>query len=167
MSLACYSATRHCCMQVLRFKTQVIAGVIRIDFMISINQAKQIVEDKNLFGVMNDTKWQAVYEIFQDPDLPLLYRSKTIDGEVFPEDHLRFDIREVFPQYFSSLQWLEIHSKEVVADGGLLPPRINDHTAVAIELANKAKARFTVTDYGIKIWGYIKVGENIEFYKNV
>lgn len=133
--------------------------------MESLNSIKQSVNDMNLFGVMNDTKWKAVYDIFQDTDLPFLYRSKDINGDAFPEGHLRFDIREVFPKHFSSLMWLEVHSKEEKSTGRLLPPKIIDHTAMAINTAQKAKARFTITEYGIKIWGYIKAGEDIEFYK--
>lgn len=126
---------------------------------------KKIVKQKHLFGVMNETKWKAVYSEFQGAGLPFLFRSKTIDGEIFPEDHLRFDVREVTPQHLLSIMWLEVHSKEEKYMGDLLPLKLFDHTESAIELTRKAKARFTLADYGIKIWGDTRPGEYIEFYK--
>ena len=115
---------------------------------------------------MNNCKWTAIYNLFQDDEQPFLYRSKTIDGEVFPEYHLRFDIREVFPKHLESLLWLEIHSVEKIEIGKLVKPKTIDHTPLAIKLAEKAKARFTITDYGLKIWGYLEQNQKIEFYKS-
>lgn len=122
--------------------------------MESLNDIKKIIEDEELFGVMNNSRWQAVYKIFSESDQPFQFKSKIIDGEVFPEDHLRFDSREVFPKHFSSILWLEVHTKD----------KNTDCTAEAIETAIRAKARFTLTEYGLKILGYTKLGDNIEFY---
>lgn len=93
-----------------------------------------------------------------------MYRSKTIDGEYFPEstDSLRFDCREVFPKNFKDIEWIEIHSKEKINRGELLTPKIIDHTDLAKEIAINSKARFIETEYGIKIVGYVS---NLEINK--
>ncbi|WP_461535051.1 DUF6678 family protein [Spongorhabdus nitratireducens] len=133
--------------------------------METLHSIRREVESRKLYGVMNDTRWQSVYKAFQSQDLPFEYRSVDIFGEIFPADHLRFDIREVFPRHFSTIKWLEVHTKEIKHYGELVPPLVTDHTPLAIEVAAKAKARFTLTDYGIRIWGYIKQGEVVEFYQ--
>ena len=135
--------------------------------MDNLKSIKMLIEHEKLIGVMSDCKWDAIYKLFQDRSLHFLYRSKEIDGSVFPEGHLRFDIREVFPIYHASLLWVEVHSIEKVEIGKLVAPKIIDNTAAAINLAEKAKARFTLTEYGLKIWGYVKQGENVDFYKSV
>jgi hypothetical protein len=134
--------------------------------MDNLNQIKQYIESNNYFEVMDNCKWDAIYNLFQNEDLPFLYRTKSIDGSVFPEDHLRFDVREVMPRYNESLLWLEVHSVEKIEIGKLVKPRGVDNTACAIELVEKAKARFTLTDYGLKIWGYLEQGESVIFYKS-
>ena len=170
-SLTSFAGTHTCgaasplCPTCLRplFKSYVFLGLTVLD---SLHQIKNILENNNYFGVMNNCKWMATYNLFQDEELPFLYRSKTIDGEVFPEDHLRFDVREVFPRHLESLLWLEIHSIEKIEIGELIKPETIDHTYLAIQLAEKAKARFTTTEYGLKIWGYVEQNQNIEFYKS-
>jgi hypothetical protein len=134
--------------------------------MDNLNQIKKYIESNNYFGVMNNCKWDAIYNIFKNEDLPFLYRSKSIDGSVFPEGHLRFDVREVMPLHNESLLWLEIHSIQKESVGRLIEPKIVDNTPLAIELAEKAKARFTITDYGLKVWGYVEQRESVEFYKS-
>ncbi|MGY0216446.1 DUF6678 family protein [Endozoicomonadaceae bacterium StTr2] len=133
--------------------------------METLHSIRREVESRKLYGVMNDTRWQSVYDAFQSQDLPFEYRSVDIFDEIFPADHLRFDISEVLPRHFAALRWLEIHTKEIRSFGKLVPPLVTDHTSLAIELAVKAKARFTLTDYGVRIWGYIKQGEVVEFYQ--
>ena len=61
--------------------------------------------ESNLISLMNNSRWNNVYLNFQDQNLPFLYRSKTIDGEYFPElnNNLRFDYREVFPKNFKDI----------------------------------------------------------------
>ncbi len=114
-----------------------------------------------LISMMNESRWKSVYSNFQSEELPFLYRLKTIDGEFFPQsvNELRFDCREVFPEKFKVVEWLEIHSFEKTKTGKLIPPQINDHTDLAIEIARQSKARYIKTDYGIKIVGYVKRSE--------
>lgn len=132
--------------------------------MDNLNQIKQCIESNNYLRVMNNCKWNAIYSLFQGEGLPFLFRSKSIDGSVFPEDHLRFDVREVMPLHNESLLWLEVHSIKKESIGRLIEPKVIDNTSLAIELAEKAKAGFIITDYGLKVFGYIEHNQHIEFY---
>ncbi|PCJ56936.1 MAG: hypothetical protein COA79_17510 [Planctomycetota bacterium] len=89
---------------------------------------------------------------------------ESLNGIVFPEGHTRSDIREVIPENYNAILSLNIHTKEKLPVGELAKVTFVDHFEWAIEICQVAGVPFSLTDFGISVWGYTTPSSNVKFY---
>lgn len=130
----------------------------------SKKQVMDYVSNEGLTPVLNNTKWNRLFELLKSNGSFFQYRSKNINGAYFPEDGTSYtpEIEQYWGNFLAK-EWLEIVSIRSHSRGALLKPEIEDFTKEAVRIAHEAGVKFTMTENGIKVWGYVRKSEHPEF----
>jgi len=135
----------------------------------SKNQVLALIEKERLIGVMNNTKWNALFKDLNEIDDLISYRVTYIDSTTWPDNEASLPFTSELAQIwgnFIAMEYLDIEAKISHSKGALLEPEIVDHTHKIIEICSKHSSKFSVTDNGVRIWGYFRQGNEPELYKN-
>ena len=122
---------------------------------------------KNLISLSNNSRWISLFEDLKNVDEMILFRSKSVDGSFFPDEEFSYTHTPEIEQYygdFKSMMWFEIVTKLENSVGQLVKPELIDVTDKIIGICLMNKARFTLTNTGVRVWGYVEHGDSQEFY---
>lgn len=126
----------------------------------SSKQIRAYVSAKGLTALMNNTKWRRLFEALNAHQRMFMYRRQDLDGSTFPEDGLSFTPEiEQYWGAFNRIETFDILAYKEIRLGVLLEPKIEDFSNELIELAKSVGARFTLIDRGIRVWGYVRPGD--------
>jgi len=128
-------------------------------------QVKEYVLREGITSVLNDTKWNRLFDLLEANPKFFQYRRTDLDGSTFPEDGVSFTPE--LAQYWGNfwvMEWLDILSYRVHSKGALLKPDIEDFTNELVALAQDAGVKFTILERGIRVWGYIRKGVSPDFF---
>ncbi|MDR7377528.1 hypothetical protein J2X19_002207 [Rhodoferax ferrireducens] len=123
---------------------------------------RRYLADQQLVSVLNTTKWKRLLDELCREDLPLHFHRKDINESERPEQRWDGDIFHVFGDC-EIIEWLEIRAKLSVSRGQLLEPEIHDFTDKLIAATRRAKVPFSLTHEGIRVWGYIRAGSDVQW----
>jgi hypothetical protein len=118
--------------------------------------------DQQLVSVLNKTKWERLFEELRRESLPVDFRRKDINEAENSDGRWDGDIFHVFGGC-EVIEWLDIRAKLSVSRGKLLEPEIHDFTTELVAAAKRAKIPYSVTHEGIRVWGYIGAGSNVQW----
>jgi len=139
---------------------------------INITSKKQVlslVEKERLIGVMNNTKWNALFNDLNEVDDLISYRVTYIDGTTWPDNEASFPYTTELEQIwgnFVAMEYLDIDARISHSKGALLEPEIVNHIQAIIDICKKHSVKFSIIDTGVRIWGYFRQGNEPELYKN-
>jgi len=128
----------------------------------------ELIEKENMFGVMNSTKWNLLFEAFNRLDELLNYRVTNIDGSTWPDQDASFSYTSELVQIwgdFMAMEYVDIDARISNSKGALLKSEIIDHKKQVIDICLKQSAKFAETRNGIRVWGYFRHGKIPELYE--
>ena len=129
----------------------------------------ELIEKESMIGVMNNTKWNSLFEGLNTIDDLLSYRVTYIDGSTWPDEEASFPYTSELAQIwgnFKAMEYLDIDAKISHSKGALLNSEVIDHKQKVVELCVKQNAKFSATENGIRIWGYFRHGKIPELHEN-
>ena len=135
----------------------------------SKKQVLSLVEKERLVGVMNNTKWNALFKDLNEVDELITFRVTYIDGTNWPDHESSLPYTPELAQIWGSfiaMEYLDIDTRISHSKGALLEPEIVNHIQSIINICTKQSAKFSVTEQGVRIWGYFRQGNEPELYKN-
>jgi len=115
------------------------------------------IEREGLVCVMNDTKWQRLFDALQPIQGWLDFRRKDVRGNERESESWCSDLYMMLGNW-SSIEWLDIRAQRSIPRGALLQPRIEDSTPLLIQSVRRAGVRFSQHEHCIRIWGYLRTG---------
>ena len=126
------------------------------------NTIRLAVEQQGLHGVMNNTRWKETINSLLTCEHHFEYECSYVDFGGNEDFGSRFDVREVLPEYYSQILHLDIHTLNYEHIGELVKPKHINKSHLAFPYLKKA--RYVVTDFGVRVYGYVKAGENVVFH---
>ena len=139
-----------------------------LDFKLSIkifkNKVMNLVEQKNMTSVMNNTKWfELISSVIKMPFQPP-YHLKFITDEdenelqIFNEDVCYtgdWDEEILYP--FFNIEWVKVRPRYLVFRGHLVEDEIIDETDLFIEVLKKHSIPYEEQDGAFIIYGYKRI----------
>ncbi|EGQ7779456.1 TPA: DUF6678 family protein [Vibrio parahaemolyticus] len=128
----------------------------------------KLIDNNGLFGVMNNTKWNNLLAALSDIDELLSYRVTYIDGSTWPESDTSYQYTSELAQIwgnFRAIHFIDIDARISHSRGVLLEPEVLDHRDKVIAICKEQNAKISLTECGVRIWGYFQHGKDIEMYK--
>lgn len=127
-------------------------------------QVRAYVEAEGITSVLNNTKWQRLFEILNESPINFRYRRTDLDGNIFPKENSppTGEIAQIYGD-FLIMEFLEVTALVETRTGMLTNPKIEDFTQELISLAHQAGVKFTEILHGVKIYGYVRRSENPAF----
>ena len=125
-------------------------------------------DPEQLIGVMNNTKWNALFSDLNEIDEIISYKVTHIDGSTWPEKEANFPYTSELAQIwgnFLAMEYLDIDARISHSKGALLSPQVVDHKDKIIAICKKHNAKFSVTENGIRIWGYFRHDNEPELHQ--
>ena len=135
----------------------------------SKHQVMELIEKERLIGVMNNTKWNALFSALEEIDELISYKVTYIDGSCWPEADASFPYTSELAQIwgnFIALEYLDIDARLSYSKGALLKPEIIDHKEKVIAICKRHNTKFSDTENGLRIWGYFRHGNEPKLYEN-
>ena len=129
---------------------------------IRTGKLRRHLTDSSFVSVLNKTKWNRLIEVLNQSHLPLGFRRKDLGEAESAEQRWDGDMFHVFGGC-EAIEWLDIQAKLPINRGKLLKPEVQDSTSELIAVARKAKVPFSLTPDGIRIWGYIRAGADVQW----
>lgn len=114
--------------------------------------------------VLNNTKWQRLFDLLHQSPCSFRYRRADLDGAIFPEEgvHPTGEVAQIYGEFWS-MEHLEITAITETRTHMLLTPEAENFTPQLVALAQEAGVRFILIDQGIKVYGYIRSSDNPAF----
>ncbi len=128
----------------------------------------KLIDSNRLFGVMNNTKWNNLLAALSDIDELLSYRVTYVDGATWPESDSSYQYTSELAQIwgnFRAIHFIDIDARISHSRGVLLEPEVLDHRDKVIAICKEQNAKISLTECGVRIWGYFQHGKDIEMYK--
>ncbi|EJY0701185.1 hypothetical protein OE878_004672, partial [Vibrio parahaemolyticus] len=103
-----------------------------------------------------------------DIDELLSYRVTYIDGSTWPESDSSYQYTSELAQIwgnFRAIHFIDIDARISHSRGVLLEPEVRDHRDKVIAICKEQNAKISLTECGVRIWGYFQHGKDIEMYK--
>ena len=127
-----------------------------------------MIEEENLIGVMNNTRWNALFNGLSNIDEMIKFRVTYIDGSYWPDDESNreytVEIEQIWGNFIAT-EYLDIITKIEKLKGALIKPEIIDVTQQVIKLCIANKANISLIESGVRVWGYYRHGEIPELYE--
>jgi hypothetical protein len=123
---------------------------------------RSYIEREQLSGVLNDTKWQLLFESLRAIEGKLDFLRRDVRDSDISEPRWDSDIYHVFGCW-ENIEWLCIRAKLSFPQGALLPPKIENFTNELIDAVKKIGIPYSKTEDGIKVWGYLRPGVGPEW----
>ena len=115
------------------------------------------IDRERLVSVMNDTKWQRLFNALQRIEGWLDFRRKDVRESEASSEMWCSDFYMMFGGW-TSIEWLDIRAVRVFRRGLLLKPQIDDKTERLIEAVKEVGVPFSRHENYIRIWGYLRPG---------
>jgi len=115
------------------------------------------INREQLVSVMNDTKWQRLFNALQPMECWLDFRRKDVRESDAASESWHTDLYHMMGGW-RSIEWLDIRARETIWPGFLIKPKIVDKTATLIEAIKGAGVPFSRHENYIRIWGYVRPG---------
>lgn len=115
------------------------------------------IEREQLVSVMNDTKWQQLFDVLEPIQGWLDFRRKDVRGGEPESESWCSDLYMMLGNW-RSIEWLDIRAERTIPRGALLEPKIEDTTALLIQSVKQAGVRFFQQEHCIRVWGYVRPG---------
>jgi hypothetical protein len=134
------------------------------------SKLKEIVERDKLTSVMNNSRWNALFESLAQIEEMIHFRTTYIDGTCFPELGGSSEYTPEIEQFwgnFLAVEYLDIVSKLSVSHGALMEPEVHDYTKKVVEVCLNNKAKTSLTKNGVRVWGYFRPGSVPDLIKGV
>ncbi|WP_147378818.1 DUF6678 family protein [Motilimonas pumila] len=128
----------------------------------SISKFTEIIEKERLIGLMNNTKWNALFSELNLIEEMIQYKSQYIDGSIFPDHDSSYEFTPELQQIwgnFKSIEYVDVITIIKRDIGKLLDPEIVDLTKDILEICNVLNVKVSAINSGIRIWGYHRHGE--------
>lgn len=123
---------------------------------------KNYIEREQLSGVLNDTKWQKLFDALEPLQEKLDFLRKDVRDAENTKPRWDSDLYHVFGLW-ENIEWICIRAKLSIPQGALLEPKIEDYTNELISVLKKTSIPYSRTADGIKIWGYLRSGVSPEW----
>ena len=120
---------------------------------------KRYASRNGLSGVLNDTKWNELFELLKPMQGKLSFLRKDVRESEISAQMWNGDFYHNFGQC-ENIEWLCISAQLSIRQGTLLSPKIEDHTEELILLVLRSGIPFSRTEEGVKIWGYLRPDSN-------
>lgn len=116
------------------------------------------VEENQITCVLNDTKWERLFNELKEIDGVLDFQRKDLDEEEEPNpEYWDGDLYHIIGEW-QQIEWLNIRALVSESKGALLEPVITDHIDSLINALSKANIPFEKHNDGVRIWGYLRPG---------
>jgi hypothetical protein len=115
------------------------------------------IEREQLVSVMNDTKWQRLFDVLEPIQGSLDFRRKDVRRNERGSERWCSDFYMMLGGW-SSIEWLDIRARLSVPRGALLQSKVQDNTPCLIQAVRRAGVRFCLHEQCIRIWGYLRPG---------
>jgi len=136
----------------------------------SKNQVLELIEKERLIGVMNNTKWNALFSDLNKVDELISYRVTYIDGTTWPDKDSSFSFTSELAQIwgnFIAMEYLDIDARISHSRGALLEPDIIDYTSKIIDICSNHSVKMSLSNNWVRVWGYFRQGDEPELYKHI
>lgn len=120
------------------------------------------IEREQLVSVMNDTKWQSLFDALEPIQGLLDFRRKDVRADKRNPESWCSDFYLMFGGWIS-IEWLDIRAQRTIHRGALVQPKIEDNTALLIQSVRRVRVRFSQDPHCIRIWGYLRPGVSLSF----
>ncbi len=123
----------------------------------------KIIQDRQLYSVMNNTKWYNLFSELNEIEESIRFRVKSIDNDYFPENKIDFtgELQQINRE-FISIEHLDIDPYIKVNRGELMKPLINDLSSRIINILEALKINYKKEDSYIRIYGYLDLDKTSE-----
>jgi hypothetical protein len=121
----------------------------------------EIVEKEKLIAVMNNTKWNALFNELNLVEEMIQFKANYIDGSKFPDYESSSEFTPELQQIwgnFVALEYVDIVTIIKRNIGQLLDPEITDVTKSVLKICHKHNAKVSTIQSGLRIWGYHRHG---------
>jgi len=128
-------------------------------------QISEYVNRNRLYGVMNTSKWNRLFESLADIDELITFKAVYIDGFTWPSKDESWQFTPELEQIwgnFAALEYLEINTQVISERGALISPQITDYKSKVATLCSQQKVKYSFFDKGIRVWGYFRHGQEPE-----
>ncbi|WP_040306636.1 DUF6678 family protein [Agarivorans albus] len=138
--------------------------------MLNHNSKFQIInfiEQHKLNGVMNNTKWNKLFHDLNEVDELISFKVTYIDGTTWPEPEATFPFTSELAQIwgnFLALEFIDINAKISHSRGALLNDEVVDHIGKIIQICIDNSAKFSITEEGVRIYGYLRHSDSVQLY---
>ncbi|MEH6472813.1 MAG: DUF6678 family protein [Halopseudomonas sp.] len=125
----------------------------------SHHQVMELIEGQRLIGAMNNTRWNALFNDLNNVEEMLSYKVTYIDGSCWPEadsGHSETSEIEQIWGNFIAMEFLDIRTKIEKPRGALVSPETVDITVQVTNLCAINKAKISLTEHGVRVWGYFR-----------
>ncbi|PQJ63634.1 hypothetical protein BTO10_02155 [Vibrio chagasii] len=133
----------------------------------SKQQVKSFVAKNNFIPVMNNTKWKELFDLLNQVDDLISFRVTYVDQTTWPEPDSSFTYTSELAQIwgnFLAIEFIDISAQISHPQGALLKPVVVDHIDKIINICNSKSAKFSITDDGIRIYGYLRHGLDVNVH---
>lgn len=120
-----------------------------------------LVEQKNMFSIMNNTKWRELQKSVQKLPFPPPYIMKLITDKNEPQSFDKdvwyigdWNDEVLFP--FFNIEWIKVRPRYVKHRGQLIDDEIIDETELFIEILEKYSIPYEEENGTFLIYGYKK-----------
>ncbi|WP_088071967.1 DUF6678 family protein [Gottfriedia luciferensis] len=131
-------------------------------------KVQTIITSKQLSSVMNNTKWEKLYNaILESLPLPPAYQVKYVtEDTLFPENFEDLwtwgDWKQGLRPFYL-IEWIRVRPSYIEERGGLLEPKIIDIKKELIAIFKEFKIPYLDKNNSIYIYGYVKSTENLTY----
>ena len=123
---------------------------------IDAERLARCINREQLVSVMNDTKWQRLFNALQPIEGWLDFRRKSV-RESDASESWHTDLYHMMGGW-SNIEWLDIRAIKAISRGALVKPKVEDKTATLIEAVKGVGVPFSRHENYIRIWGYLRPG---------
>ncbi|MCG9697924.1 DUF6678 family protein [Shewanella sp. Isolate11] len=130
-----------------------------------ISKFTEIIEKERLIGLMNNTKWNALFSELNLIEEMIQYKAHYIDGSMFPDHETSYEFTPELQQIwgnFIAIEYVDVITIIKRDIGKLLEPEIVDVTKAILEICNEHNVKVSVINSGVRVWGYHRHGEILE-----
>ncbi|MDX2109089.1 MAG: DUF6678 family protein [Verrucomicrobiota bacterium] len=124
---------------------------------IDADRLARYIAREQLVSIMNDTKWQRLFNALEPIAGSLSFRRKDVRGTEQTSESWCRDFYHMFGGWIS-IEWLDITAKRAIPRGALIEPRIQDETPLLIGAVRAAGVAFSRHEAYVRIWGYLRPG---------
>lgn len=126
------------------------------------SKLKGYIESENIASVLNNTKWERLFNELKKIEFALDFQRKDLDEFEPNSDDWDSDLYHVFGGC-EQIEWLNIRALIRHSKGSLVKPKIEDNTSLLLKILQQSGVPYCMHNDGIRIWGYLRPGVSPEW----